>query len=450
MTGTTVLSGGGTYVPLPGGRVLTPDGYAVDAETLRRALASTPANTWRSRESRMVAYVAWCRERGRLHTDAGTLADYGAALAGRRHPAETIAVYTSTVAERLAAVGTTVPESERALIRAIVSQRAQEEARDDGGQGDVLQATECTREDLAAMLATLDRTTVEGIRDAWVLSLDWYMAGRASEPASLNLRDVTDETIRLVDPETGELVELAALVITLRLSKTNPYGKTTDTIRIAEQDDSTCPVAAYRAWVAVLAKHGVTSGPLLRRVKNGRLTTAGRPPKDPTRAGGIGDRTVRNIIASAARAAGLTRPLGPEERAVMSTAAERAELAALVLTDAGREALTVRRRLARRALRRSLPRYSGHSMRRGKVREDQRGGAPRHVIERQNRYVPGSNALARYLDDIVAWDENPTLPARFRRATPDPVRSRPTARTWMREGFPDGLLVDAGRPVPLS
>ncbi|MFD4320474.1 hypothetical protein [Streptomyces sp. NPDC058548] len=413
VTGGTVLSGGG-YTPLSDGRVLTPDGYAVDVETLRRALASTPDNTRRSRDSRTAAYVSWCQERGRLHTDPGTLADYAAALADRRHPAETIAVYTSTIAERLAAVGTTLRDSERALIRAIVSQRAQEEARDDGGQGDVLQATECTRKDLAAMLATLDRTTVEGIRDALVLSLDWYMAGRASEPASLNLRDVAEESIRLVDPDTGELVELAVLVITLRLSKTNAYGKTVDVIRIAAQEDSTCPVAAYRAWAAVLAAAGVTSGPLLRRVKAGMLTTAGRPPKDPTRAGGIGDRTIRNIIAAAALAADLTRPLDAAERAVMSTAAERGELDALVLTDAGREALKVRWRLARRTLRRARPRYSGHSMRRGKVRDDQRSGAPRHVIERQNRYVPGSKALARYLDDIVAWDENPTVPARFR------------------------------------
>ncbi|MFB7031006.1 MULTISPECIES: hypothetical protein [unclassified Streptomyces] len=416
VTGAVVLSGGGTYVPLPDGRVLTPDGYAVDADTLRRALAATPGNTDRSRTSRMTAYVTWCRERGRLHTDPGTLADYAATLAGRRHPAETVAVYTSTIAERLAAVGATVPESERALIRAIVSQRAQEEARDADGQGDALQATECTREDLAAMLATLDRTTVEGIRNAFILSLDWYMAGRASEPASLNLRDVAEETIRLVDPETGELVELTGLVVTLRLSKTNAYGKTVDVIRLVEQGDSTCPVAAWRAWRAVLARAGVTSGPLLRRVKNGKLTTAGRPPKDPERAGGIGDRTIRNLIRTAARAAGLVRAFTAEEREVLSTTAERNELAALVLTGAGREAVRVRRRLARRALRRSVRRYSGHSMRRGKVRADQRRGIPRHIIERQSRYVPGSRALARYLDDLVAWAENPDLPARLRRA----------------------------------
>ncbi|MFE3557346.1 hypothetical protein ACFXKW_21125 [Streptomyces sp. NPDC059193] len=420
-----VLSGGGGYIPLPGGRILTPDGYSVDMDTLRRAAASTPGNTRRARDSRTAAYVAWCRERGRLHTDPGTLADYAAALAGLLHPAETIAVYTSTVTERLAAVGTIVPESERALIRAVISQRAQEEARDDGGQGDALQATECTRENLAAMLAVLDRSTVEGIRDALILSLDWYMAGRASEPAGLNLRDIAETSVQLVDPDTGETIELAALVITLRLSKTNSYGKTVDTIRIAAQDDVTCPVAAWRAWAAVLARAGVTSGPMLRRVKNGKLTTAGRPPEDPSRVGGIGDRTIRNVIARAAAAARLVRHLEPEERAVLSTAAERAELGALVLTDAGREAVRVRRRLARRALRRGLKRYSGHSMRRGKVRHDQQRGTPRHIIERQNRYVPGSKALARYLDDLVAWEQNPTLPDRLTARRPGTVRSRP-------------------------
>lgn len=419
------LSGGGGLDVVTDVRVRHPDGYLVDAATLALANSATPANTVRARVSRMGAFVAWCRERGRLHSDPGTLADWAAWLAVQRHPAETIAVYTATVAERLAdaPVPVLVPASERTLIAGIVQARYRQEAQDDEGQGDALQATECTREDLAAMLATLDRPTVEGTRDALILSLDWYMAGRASEPAGLNLRDVAETSVRLVDPDTGETVELAALVVTLRLSKTNAYGRTVDTIRIAAQDDATCPVAAWRAWAAVLARADVTAGPLLRRVKDGKLTTAGRPPRDPSRAGGIGDRTIRNIIARAARDARLVRRLKPAERAVLSTASEHAELGALVLTDAGREALRVHRRLARRALRRKLPRYSGHSMRRGKVRHDQRQKVARHVIERQNRYVPGSKALARYLDDLVAWDENPTIPNRFRRTVTGTSRS---------------------------
>ncbi|MFJ5548580.1 hypothetical protein [Streptomyces sp. NPDC093225] len=413
LTASPALPSQGAPAVLPAGRVLHPDGYTVAAGTAAWAAAATPDNTARGRASRMAGFVAWCRDRGRLHRDPGTLADYAAWLADQRHPAETIGIYTSTIAERLADSGVLVPPSERDMVERIIAARARQEARDPDGQGDVLQATECTREDLAAMLAVHDPDTLEGLRNRF--ALDWYMAGRASEPASLNLRDLATETLTAVDPDTGEVLELHALVITLRLSKTNPYGRTTETVRIAAQDDETCPVALYHAWIAELDQNGATAGPLLRRVKDGRLTTAGRPPKDPARAGGISDRTIRNLIADSARAAGLTRALDPEERAAMSTAAERAELAAVVLTDEGREAVRARRRLARRALRRGVRRYSGHSMRRGKVRADQRAGAPRHVIERQNRYAPGSRALARYLDDLVAWDENPTVPARFRR-----------------------------------
>ncbi|MFF5808252.1 hypothetical protein [Streptomyces sp. NPDC012746] len=411
--GTTGLSGG--YTVLPDGRVRVPDGYTVDAETLRRALASVPANTRRSRDARAEAFVGWCRDHGRLHTDPGTLADYAAWLAGRRHPAETIAAYTSTVAGRLAVdARVLVSASERDLIAQVIAHRAQEEAADPDGQDDPLQATECTRQDLAAMLAVHAPDTVQGIRDRFILALDWYMAGRASEPASLNLRDIAVESAQYRDPGTGELLDLAVLVVTLRRSKTNAYARSRDVIRIAAQDDATCPVAAWRAWHAVLTAHGVTSGPLLRRVKNDRLTTAGRPPADPTRAGGIGDRTIRNLIRDSARAAGLARDLAPEERELLSVSAESAELAAADST-AAREAIRVRRRLARRALRRALPRYSGHSMRRGQVRHLQRLGTPRHVIERQLRYVPGSKALARYEDGTVAMAENPTVPARLRR-----------------------------------
>ncbi|MFJ2110775.1 hypothetical protein ACIOEX_02410 [Streptomyces sp. NPDC087850] len=399
-----------------GGRVRTPDGYTVAASTARKAMAATPGNTDRGRESRMAGYVRWCQVYGRLHTDPGTLADYAGWLSDQLHPAETITTYTTTIAERLAAGGYVLLDSERTLIRGVIAERAQSAARDPDGQGDALQATECTREDLAAMLAVLDRATVEGIRNALILCLDWYLAGRASEPAGLNLRDTVETSVELVHQETGELVDLAALVVTIRLSKTNPYGRTTDVVRILAQDDETCPVTAWRAWCEVLTRHGVTSGPLLRRVKRGQLTTAGRPPADPTRAGGIGDRTIRNLIHDCARAAGLIRELTMEERELLSTRGDAAALTAAA-DDVERDAIRADLRVRRRALRRRLPRYSGHSMRRGYVRHMQREGEPRHVIERQARYRPGSAALNRYLDDLVAWSENPTIPRRLRHRT---------------------------------
>ncbi|MFD4021198.1 site-specific integrase [Streptomyces sindenensis] len=400
------------------GRVRTPSGRTLAAATARRIRESRPANTRRAHESRTNLFAAWCRDHGRIATDPGTVPDWAGYLADRQHPADTIAAYVGPVAASLALSGHPLDAEDRAYVEAVIRHRSTEEATDPDRSGDALQAAECSREDLAAMLATLDRSTVVGMRDAAALCLDWYMAGRASEPAALDVLDVRPCTVPLLDAATGELLDRDGLVVTVRRSKTNPYGRTRDTVRLLAQDgDPTCPVAAWRAWTEVLDGHGVTSGPLLRRVKHGRLTTAGRPPADARRAGGIGDRTIRNLIARCARAAGLVRPLTAEERALLSTRAGDKLLAAAE-SDAEREALRMDLRIRRRRLRQSLPRWSGHSMRRGRLRHWQRRGVPRHVAERQARYAPGSKAIARYWDDTVAWSEHPDMPAGLRAPSP--------------------------------
>jgi hypothetical protein len=170
--------------------VRTPSGRTLAAATARRIRLATPANTRRGRESRTALFAAWCREHGRMPGDPGTVPDHVAWLADRGHLAETIAAYTGTLAHFLALSGTPLDAEDRSYIAAGVNHRSAEAAADPDGAGDALQASECSREDLAAMLATLDRATVGGKRDACALTLDWYMAGRASEPAGLNLRDV--------------------------------------------------------------------------------------------------------------------------------------------------------------------------------------------------------------------------------------------------------------------
>ncbi|WP_329468686.1 hypothetical protein [Streptomyces sp. NBC_01431] len=413
------------YTLLPGGRVLHPDGYTVAAATAALGASGVPANTTRGRFSRMGAFVTWCRENGRLHSDAGALADYAAHLAALHHPAETITTYVSTIIGQLAAArpAVLVLPSELVLIRGIVAARAHAEAQDDDGQGDALQAAECSRADLLAMLATLDRTTVAGVRDALALILAWHMAGRASEPGTLRLRDVAEVTVEYPDPDGGAPLTVAGLTLTLRLSKTNPYGLTADRIQLLESGDAACPVAAWRAWAAVLDANRITSGPLLRRVRHNRITTAGRPPKDPARAGGFGDRAVRNLIARCARIARLVRALEPAEVELLSTRVEREHLAT-VEDPAARDAHRAELRLRRRALRRTLPRWSGHSMRRGRVRHLQHTGAPVHIIERQCRYARGSRALARYLDPLIAWADHPDRPGRTAPSGPRIVHTR--------------------------
>lgn len=404
--------------PVPAGKVRMPEGYLVDEGTARKAAAAVPAGTRAGRESRAAGFVRWCNSRGRIHSDPGAVADYAGWLADLGHPAETITAYTTTLASLRATSGRPLLDSERHLIRGVIDRRAQLDASAPDGQGDALQASECTRADLVAMLATLDRDSVRGIRDAFALSLHWHIAGRASEPAALNLRDLREVVAEYHDPDTGELFTVAALEVTFRLTKTNPYGRTTDVVRIIAQDDPACPVAAWRAWRAVLEEHDQHhTGPLLRRIdRHGRLggtgRCAGRQPADPQRAGAIGSRTVRNLVRDCAAAAELVRKLEPDERALLSTLDERAELAAAA-DDAEREVIAADRRRRRRSLRRSLPRFSGHSMRRGCVRHLQRLKAPRHVIESHARYVPGSRALARYLDDLVPWDDNATVTMRL-------------------------------------
>ncbi|MGW2793601.1 hypothetical protein ACWC9H_27230 [Streptomyces sp. NPDC001251] len=415
------------YTLLPDGRVLHPDGYPVDAATVRLANSATPDNTTRGRVSRMAAFVQWCGERGRLHTDAGAVADYAAHLVALRHPAETIATYLSTIVGQLAASQppVLVPASALTMARDIISARAHQEAQDDDGQGDVLQASECSREELLAMLDTLDTTTVAGLRDALALVLAWHMAARASEPGTLRIRDAEEIAVQFPGENGAEPVAVAGLLLTLRLSKQNAHGLTTETIQLLESGDAACPVALYRAWAAVLAEQGITSGPLLRRVRNGKCTSAGRPPADPARAGGFGDRALRNLIARCAHVARLVEPLTAEQVELMSTKAERERLADLE-SAAERDALRTQLRLERRKLRRSRPRYSGHSMRRGRVQDYQQRGTPAHVIERLCRYARGSRALARYLDPLIAWAEHPDRPGRPTYPTgPRVIRSRP-------------------------
>ncbi|MFE7664721.1 site-specific integrase [Streptomyces celluloflavus] len=400
---------GGAVGMATDGRVPTPGGFSISAAAAALVEAGTPANTRRNRVSRADLYASWCRDHGRIGTDAGTLTDYTAHLVARQHPAETIASYVTTLVHLRAVSDHPVRADERDLIQRIINARSAQEATDPDGQGDALQVTECTRADLRAMLATLDPSTVAGARDTLALTLAWYLGARASEVPALAVRDVIETLAHYTDPTTKKRAERPALLVLIRRSKTNPHGKKTDRVRIVAQDDATCPVRALRAWRSVLAAAGAdTAGPLLRRVRDNRLTTAGRPPKDPRRAGGVGDRWHRNLIRDTAAAAGLTRQLTGDEKELLSTRAEQRELAAAA-DAAERDAIRVRRRLARRALRRSLTRYAGHSMRRGQVRDQVRRRIPLHITEAQLRYVAGSKALARYRDDLLPWDDNPTL-----------------------------------------
>ncbi|MFE7194482.1 hypothetical protein [Kitasatospora sp. NPDC057541] len=396
-------------------RVVTASGRVISARTAWRAANSVPRGTRSARRSRVGAFARWCAERGRVPTEPGTVPDYLTHLADLRHPESTLVAYLGTLGAWLALAGHPLDAEDRRLCQGVLNQRAAAEASEGTEAAGALQATPVSLADLALMVGTCDRSTPRGLRDAYALLLDWFMAGRCSEPAGLDRPDVVELEARYTDPATGRPVVRPALQVTIRTDKTNPYGRRSHRVRIVGQDDpALCPVVAHRQWSALLDDVGAgPDGPLLRRVDRwdrvagaGGHIPAGRHPRDARRLFGIGDRTIRNVIAKRAEAAGLVRPWEPEERVVLSTAAGDAALAALDASD--REDFRADLRARRRALRRRRARYTGHSMRRGPIREMQRNGAHRDTIEQHARYRPGSRALARYLDDVPDWTRNPT------------------------------------------
>ncbi|MFI6977399.1 hypothetical protein ACIBSV_02290 [Embleya sp. NPDC050154] len=133
-----------------------------------------------------------------------------------------------------------------------------------------------------------------------VLLVDFFMAGRSSEPAGLNLHDVEEIRGGLLDEQTGELVETEALLVHTRVSKTDVRATGVVTRILAQPDTHLCPVRAMRAWRAVLDEHGQdVPGPLVRRIdKHGRIGTdaGGRRPKDARRAGGVTAETIRTTM----------------------------------------------------------------------------------------------------------------------------------------------------------
>ncbi len=147
-------------------------------------------------------------------------------------------------------------------------------------------------EDLVAMLETLDRGTLRGLRDRAMLLIGFAGGLRRSEITGLDLgRGQTEDGRGWI-----EILEKGVLV-TLR-------GKTGwREVEIGRgSSDMTCPVAALQTWLE-LARIG--HGPLFRRVTGqGRKVGAGR----------LNDQEVARLVKRTALAAGVRGDLPEGER----------------------------------------------------------------------------------------------------------------------------------------
>lgn len=341
--------------------------------TRERLRAARPESTRRAYRTDLRRFLDWCAGRGLIpagvmpptSTPAGQVTEeqLSAALvilvratAGLapavteyvNHLADT-GKAPSTIERALAAISTahraagagpldTVPA--RAVLTAYKRERAQ------GGHR-VRKAAPATVTALRAMLAALP-PAVAGVRDKALLLLGFAMGARRSELAALDIGDLT---------ETADGYE-----VLVRVSKTDhesdgrtvavPYGT----------NPATCPVRAVQAWLAVLAEHGRTAGPLFLRVD--RHGVLGRAPSGRGAADG---RITGQAVASVVRRAALAAGMGPE------------------------------------AL------WSGHSLRRGFATEARRVGHDQVRIGRQGGWVDGSRALAGYFEQADRWTDNPLI-----------------------------------------
>ena len=148
-------------------------------------------------------------------------------------------------------------------------------------------------EDLIAMLETLDRGSLRGLRDRAMLLLGFAGGLRRSEIVGLDVsRDQTEDGRGWID------VLDKGLLVTLR-------GKTGwREVEVGRgSSDATCPVVALQTWLKFAR---IAHGPLFRRV-TGRGKLVG-----PER---LNDQEVARLIKRAALAAGVRGDLSEKERA---------------------------------------------------------------------------------------------------------------------------------------
>lgn len=326
-------------------RTLTPEA----AEAIAAAM---PASTRRAYMADWRRYVDWCAETGRVALPATpeTVTGYITHLTLTPSSKTGRPLAPSSVERALAAIrtvhriaGAAAPETKSA--RAVLSGYRERLALAKDPAARTRKATPAVPDALRAMLGTLDRSTLAGMRDAALLLLGYACAARISELSALDIADVQET------PD-GLLVTVYRRKIKTFTEVAIPYGKV----------PATCPVRAVRDYLAALAEVGRTSGPLFIRIdRHGRvappMNRGGKTIGDPS--GRMTPEAIADVIARAADSAGLTGQ------------------------------------------------WSGHSLRRGFATAARRAGASLERIGRHGGWADGSRALLGYLEEGDRWIHNP-------------------------------------------
>ncbi|MEW2083478.1 tyrosine-type recombinase/integrase [Streptomyces sp. NPDC005283] len=319
----------------------------------RAALAAGRADSTRRayREDRE-AFLAWCAERGEqsLPATQDLLIEYVTHLTltprqrtGRPSAPSSLERMLSAITTMHAELNLPKPETKGA--RTVIAGYKHQLAIDKKPGGRQQQAKAALPSALRQMLATLDRDTLIGKRDAAMLLLGYSAATRSSELIGLDIGEP-------VECDEGYLVSIYRVKMRKFTESAVPYGKT----------PATCPVRALRSLIAAMREAGHTEGPLFVRIdRHGRIAPPmmrhGKPIGDPS--GRLTPDAASDVIERLAKAAGFEG------------------------------------------------RWRGHSLRRGFATAAQRGGAPMIRIARQGGWADNSASLARYFDEGDPWEDNP-------------------------------------------
>ncbi|WP_375600403.1 tyrosine-type recombinase/integrase [Devosia sp. Naph2] len=256
--------------------------------------AASSANTRRAYASDWKHFLAWCRRQQLepLPPDPQIVGLYITACASGTVAAGGRASSVSTIERRLSALGwnftqrgLTLDRKDRHIATVL------DGIRNTHGRPPV-QKEAVLPEDVIAMLETLDRGTLRGLRDRAMLLIGFAGGLRRSEVVGLDVgREQTEDGRGWVD-----ILE-RGMVLTMRGK--NGWRE----VEIGRgSSDSTCPVSALETWLK-LGRIG--HGPLFRRV-TGEGKTVG-----PER---LRDQEVARLVKRAAVAAGIRGHLSEAER----------------------------------------------------------------------------------------------------------------------------------------
>ncbi len=259
------------------------------------ARQSKAANTWKAYRADLRDFTAWCNTHGLspLPASPEMVAAYLTEQAATRKVA--------TIQRRIAAISQahTASDYDTPTAAAIVKLTMQGIRRQHAPEQGVRKVRPAVTSVIARIVEPLTSSLIDG-RDRALLLIGFAGAFRRSELADLRFTDITET-------EDG-------LRIVLRRSKTDQEGEGFAKGIPYGSNPKTCPVRAWKAWVAASGIHDGQAFRALGRSKASRVSAS------------LSDRAIANLIKRRVKDAGLdpARFSGHSLRSGLITAAAKA------------------------------------------------------------------------------------------------------------------------------